>query len=259
MKSFYASWLEEKKLTSAEKKKREEVAKAIERENPGMPMDKKMAIATATAKKAVEEVEMCSDKCCGKPVTECSCGPGCEYCDCYEKNQAVSEATTSDFKPDSEKSKFKPFKYRAKVVNPEGRVSYLSAVQYESPSEAKKAGRFYIKHMNKPVMKVDRLMKEYEKEHALKPEADQETTNESYDLTEGVVDTLQSISKSKKRAKVVFKNKGNMTVDPIVASALLKIHSQLKGSNQKRMEDALEKGQTSFMKMVDFAMSTEED
>lgn len=47
----------EKTLTPAEMKKREEVAKAIERENPKMPMSKKMAIATATAKKVAEEVE----------------------------------------------------------------------------------------------------------------------------------------------------------------------------------------------------------
>jgi hypothetical protein len=49
--------LDEKTLTSAEMKKREEVAKAIERENPKMPMGKKMAIATATAKKVAEETE----------------------------------------------------------------------------------------------------------------------------------------------------------------------------------------------------------
>jgi hypothetical protein len=47
----------EKTLTPAELKKREEVAKAIERENPGMDMSKKMAIATATAKKVAEEAE----------------------------------------------------------------------------------------------------------------------------------------------------------------------------------------------------------
>jgi hypothetical protein len=46
----------EKKLTSAEMKKREEVAKAIKRDQPGMPMGKKMAIATATAKKVAEEL-----------------------------------------------------------------------------------------------------------------------------------------------------------------------------------------------------------
>lgn len=47
----------EKKLTPAEMKKREDVAKAIERDNPSMPMAKKMAIATSTAKKVAEEVD----------------------------------------------------------------------------------------------------------------------------------------------------------------------------------------------------------
>ena len=49
--------LEEKTLTPAEMKKREEVAKAIKRENPRMPMAKKMAIATATAKKVAEDFD----------------------------------------------------------------------------------------------------------------------------------------------------------------------------------------------------------
>ena len=48
--------LDEKMLTKAEMKKREEVAKAIKRDDPGMPMGKKMAIATATAKKVAEEL-----------------------------------------------------------------------------------------------------------------------------------------------------------------------------------------------------------
>ena len=47
--------IDEKKLTPAEKKKREEVAQAIARDNPNMPMDKKMAIATATAKRVAED------------------------------------------------------------------------------------------------------------------------------------------------------------------------------------------------------------
>ena len=46
--------IDEKTLTPAEKRKREEIAKAIERDNPNMPMAKKMAIATATAKKVAE-------------------------------------------------------------------------------------------------------------------------------------------------------------------------------------------------------------
>lgn len=52
----------ERKLTAKETAKKEEIAKAIERENPGMGstpegMSKKMAIATAQAKKCSEEVE----------------------------------------------------------------------------------------------------------------------------------------------------------------------------------------------------------
>ena len=53
--------VKEKTLTPAEKKKREEIAKAMERENPGMPMAKKMAIATATAKKVAEATVNTSD------------------------------------------------------------------------------------------------------------------------------------------------------------------------------------------------------
>jgi hypothetical protein len=49
--------VKEKTLTPAEKKKREEIAKAIQRDNPDMPMDKKMAIATAQAKKVAEKKE----------------------------------------------------------------------------------------------------------------------------------------------------------------------------------------------------------
>lgn len=57
MTQLTESVIAEKKLTSAEKKKKEEVAKAIEKDQPGMNKSKKMAIATATAKKAVESIE----------------------------------------------------------------------------------------------------------------------------------------------------------------------------------------------------------
>jgi len=63
--------LDEKKLTPAELKKREEIAKAIEKDQPDMPMDKKMAIATAQAKKVAEEKVEC-------PKCE---GEGCKHCD----------------------------------------------------------------------------------------------------------------------------------------------------------------------------------
>lgn len=46
--------MSEKTLTPAELKKREEIAQAMERDDPDMPMAKKMAIATATAKRVAE-------------------------------------------------------------------------------------------------------------------------------------------------------------------------------------------------------------
>ena len=66
----FKQFIEEKKLTKAELKKREEIAKAIERDNPGMPMDKKMAIATATAKKVAEEVEQLEEMQQGKSYSK---------------------------------------------------------------------------------------------------------------------------------------------------------------------------------------------
>lgn len=48
----------EKHLTPAEMSKREDIAKGIEKSSPGMPMDKKMAIATAKAKQVAEEVDL---------------------------------------------------------------------------------------------------------------------------------------------------------------------------------------------------------
>ena len=48
------SFLVEKKLTQAEKEKREQVAQAIAKDDPKMPMGKKMAIATDVAKKTAD-------------------------------------------------------------------------------------------------------------------------------------------------------------------------------------------------------------
>lgn len=36
-------------------------------------------------------VEMCSKECCGAPVTECTCGPGCKHCDCHKINECNSK------------------------------------------------------------------------------------------------------------------------------------------------------------------------
>ena len=42
--------------------------------------------------------EMCPEACCGKPITECKCGPDCEHCDCHSKNSAMNEGMEFDEK-----------------------------------------------------------------------------------------------------------------------------------------------------------------
>lgn len=54
--------VDERSLTDAEMKKREQVVKAIKRENPKMDKSKAYAIATATAKKVAEEAEQVDEK-----------------------------------------------------------------------------------------------------------------------------------------------------------------------------------------------------
>jgi hypothetical protein len=41
-----------------------------------------------------EGEEMCSTKCCGKPVSKCHCGPKCPHCDCYKKNKQMNESSS---------------------------------------------------------------------------------------------------------------------------------------------------------------------
>ena len=42
--------------------------------------------------------EMCPEACCGKPITECKCGPDCKHCDCYEKNKVDEGKKTESYK-----------------------------------------------------------------------------------------------------------------------------------------------------------------
>ena len=77
---------------------------------------------------------------------------------------------------------------------------------------------------------------------------------EEVELEEGVVDTLKKIKDRKQAMPVKFKNGKTLTVDNTTANALLSVHDALKPSNAKMFRDNLEKGESHFMNMVDFAM-----
>ena len=73
-------------------------------------------------------------------------------------------------------------------------------------------------------------------------------------LDEGVTDTLKKIVDRKQAMPIKFKNNKTLKVDMQTANKLLAVHNALKPANAKKFRDALEKGETSFMSMVDFAM-----
>ena len=61
--------VQERKLTPAELEQREEIAKAIEKQQPGIDKSKKMAIATAQAKKMSESAVVVDEAAIGEPWT----------------------------------------------------------------------------------------------------------------------------------------------------------------------------------------------
>ena len=73
-------------------------------------------------------------------------------------------------------------------------------------------------------------------------------------LDEGVVDTLKKIKSRKQAMSVKFKNSKTLKVDLTTANKLLAVHDALKPANAKKFRDSLEKGESSFMTMLDFAM-----
>lgn len=81
----------------------------------------------AESKKVEEAVEMCPEACCGKPVTECKCGPDCEHCDCHAKNAAMKESVET-----VEESKVKEIE--GKFVN---KGAKLEKVKVKNESEEK--------------------------------------------------------------------------------------------------------------------------
>ncbi len=119
-KHFRTSLIE-KTLTPAEKKKREEVAKAIERENPGMPMGMKMAIATKTAKRVAEEIEQ---------IDELDKSTLASYAKKATKDARIQQSIGKDFEASANKSRKQSMKDAAQSL----------ADKYKSKSRSREAG-----------------------------------------------------------------------------------------------------------------------
>lgn len=83
----------------------------------------------------------------------------------------------------------------------------------------------------------------------------EEELDEKY-LEEDVLKSLRDIVKNKSADTVKFKNGKTVKVDMTTANALTQVYDLFKDkARQKKFEDQLNKGPSSFMKMADFAFS----
>jgi len=130
----------------------------------------------------------------------------------------------------------------------------------ESPERrnAPDENRFIDKHVfskkEHPVGKEDQFTSKGKK---AKRDADLDNDKEVYEqvVSESVIDDLRSIVKKKSVGQVKFGNGAKTKVDMFTASAMVKVHDALNSANQKKFADAINKDETMFMKMMDFAMS----
>ena len=89
----------------------------------------------------------------------------------YEETD-LEESLGMGFKTSSEKSKFGPG-HRAKLMNPEGRLSYLSQKAYKTAKHAKDAAKFYHSIGNLPTQTIDNKMRQYNKDYDVKHKMDE--------------------------------------------------------------------------------------
>ena len=82
-----------------------------------------------------------------------------------------------------------------------------------------------------------------------KPQA----VREEVELTEGVLDQLRKIVKSKSVKSVKFANGKSVKVDMTSANALVQLYNKVNDANKKKMEASIEKSPEMMMKLLDVA------
>ena len=149
-----------KTMTSAEKKKREEIGKALERDNPDMPMDKKMRIATA---KAIEYAEGKDPK---KGTGKKPKGSGRRLYTDEDPSDTVSvsfKSVSAIQKTLAKKSfKSKSHKRQSQIINlihQRARAAYQNAKDPKTKARLKKAYEYAKKRKEASKRKTVRLRK----------------------------------------------------------------------------------------------------
>lgn len=137
---------------NGKKKMKKEEAEQIDERDEGKPGKNFAKIAAAAAKKY-------GSKAAGNRVA------GAIRKKVLAKEEV--ELDESDHRFASEKSKFNSG-HRAKLLNPEGRMSYLSQKSYKTAKHAKEAAKFYHSVSHLPTQTIDNKMSQYNKAYDAK-------------------------------------------------------------------------------------------
>ena len=155
--------IKERELTKPEYKKKKEIAKALEKDSPNMPDDKKYAIATATAKRVAEgDPEKGTGK---KPK-----GSGRRLYTDENPSDTVSVKFSSvqDIKDTFSKASFKSKSHKRQsqiinLVHQRARAAYQNAKDPEVKARLKKAYEYAKKRKEASKRKTARLRKQKKK------------------------------------------------------------------------------------------------
>ena len=116
-----------------------------------------------------EAVEMCSEECCGLPVTECTCAPDCEHCDCNKINEARTGAEKNRAQFRADKAKLH------KVLGPTKNMDQgLAAIKKAFKVSDAEAKEMIMKLSNEQSDQTDRLSSPLKKDRLDKERQDRD-------------------------------------------------------------------------------------
>ena len=157
---------------------------------------------------------------------------------------------------------------RAAAMSGKKFIDWRNKKQSKNDDEHKKSDpKMFKKGYAKHMVDIDKAEKNAKK-RGIKPTFDKYKaknglnkgklpSNEDYVkvVSEGVIDDLRKIVNTKSAGAVKFASGSKTKVDMFTASAMVKVHDSLNDANKKKFADAINKDETRFMKMMDFAMS----
>lgn len=136
-----------------------DIGECVEIDGEVVPLDVPIEDLTEDKKTWFKDgVEMCSKDCCGAPVTECTCGPDCEHCDCYKLKEAQFDTSGLELVKKQDgielwKSLTDPNEVVAKLPADEMSSKtvwdgYWDGSQWEFASRSGRHGVFYIDQLD---------------------------------------------------------------------------------------------------------------